>query len=72
MTKLQGNYKLQNICSQNISLIMVTDLIIIIILCASHLLLIEDTETGPENTYDDVHKIIFKLIISNHNSYLKI
>ena len=49
---------------------MVTDLIII--LCASHLLLIEDTETGPENTYDDVHKIIFKLIISNHNSYLKI
>ena len=70
MTKLQGNYKLQNICSQNISLIMVTDLIII--LCASHLLLIEDTETGPENTYDDVHKIIFKLIISNHNSYLKI
>ena len=72
MTKLQGNYKLQNICSQNISLIMVTDLIIIIILCASHLLLIEDTETGPENTYDDVYKIIFKLIISNHNSYLKI
>ena len=70
MTKLQGNYKLQNICSQNISLIMVTDLIII--LCASHLLLIEDTETGPENTYDDVHKIIFKLIISNRNSYLKI
>ena len=70
MTKLQGNYKLQNICSQNISLIMVTDLIII--LCASHLLLIEDTETGPENTYDDVYKIIFKLIISNRNSYLKI